>query len=413
MNHDIEPNSVDLIYLDPPFFTGKIQKGKEKWRPEAMEISYEDSREFWGEKPKVQVMYANAPLWMKDIADHQKEDFASYLYYMMERLKACQRVLKSTGSIYLHCDYRASSYLKMVMDNVFGYDNFRNEIIWHFTGGGRSKRYFSRKHHSLFFYTKTNKYVFNLDAMRVPYKETSGYAKNGIVNNGKKYMPNPLGTPVDDVWDIPMINPMSDERIGYPTQKPTELLRRVIEASCPKDGVVLDPFCGCGTTIMAAVEVGRRWIGIDISPFAHNEIINRKDVSFFAKALNDAPNIKREYNEVMALEPKRRNNIDGFEEWVNEFYKATKPMPDGGVDGITDKDGIPIQTKTYEIKYPQVSEFATNIKHHPKVPQPVKKGIMVSQVGFDESARKRQFEIEQTEGIKIEFHTPKDMLNLE
>lgn len=122
LTHDISAESVDLIYLDPPFFTGKVQKGK--WQPGAMEVSFEDSKRFWKEKGVSEL----APEWMKHIAI-KRPDFASYLYYMMERLQACHKVLKKTGSIYLHCDYRASHYLKMVMDEIFGYKNFRNEVI--------------------------------------------------------------------------------------------------------------------------------------------------------------------------------------------------------------------------------------------------------------------------------------------
>lgn len=107
MNHDIAPESVDLIYLDPPFFTGKVQKGKAKWNPGAMEISFEDSRKFWGNADNVRVMREKAPAWLIHIAEAHP-DFASYLYYMIERLQACHRVLKPTGSIYLHCDWRAS-----------------------------------------------------------------------------------------------------------------------------------------------------------------------------------------------------------------------------------------------------------------------------------------------------------------
>src|SRR4030042_1040331 len=129
LTHDVSAESIDPIYLDPPFFTGKIQTGKWKgeWHPEAMEVSFEDSKRFWKEKG----ISGLAPEWMKHIA-LKRPDFASYLYYMMERLQACHKVLNKRGSIYLHCDYRASHYLKMVMDEpeLFGDNNFRNEIIW-------------------------------------------------------------------------------------------------------------------------------------------------------------------------------------------------------------------------------------------------------------------------------------------
>ena len=156
-----------------------------------------------------------------------------------------------------------------MLDQVFGFNHFQNEIIWHYTGGGRSKSYFSRKHDSIFLYAKSDSYTFNVDAIRVPYKETSGYAQSGITSAaGKKYMPNPLGTPMDDVWDIPIINPLSKERLGYPTQKPLVLLERILNASSNPGDVVLDAFCGCGTALVAAQKLKRKWIGIDISPTA-------------------------------------------------------------------------------------------------------------------------------------------------
>ncbi|MBC6411680.1 MAG: HNH endonuclease, partial [Hyphomonadaceae bacterium] len=137
------------------------------------------------------------------------------------------------------------------------------------TGGGRSKRYFSRKHDIILLYTKGKTWTFNVDAVRVPYKDTSGYAKSGIVaKSGKRYTPHPDGTPVDSVWDIPIINPMAKERTGYPTQKPLALLERIIKASSHESDLVFDPFCGCATTLVAADRLRREWAGVDLSPLA-------------------------------------------------------------------------------------------------------------------------------------------------
>jgi len=406
MNHDIAPESVDLIYLDPPFFTGKVQKGTKKWQPGAMEISFEDSKKFWGNADNVRVMREKAPPWLIHIAKAHP-DFASYLYYMMERLQACHKVLKPTGSIYLHCDWRASHYLKMIMDEskVFGFKYFQNEIIWHYTGGGRSKSCFSRKHDVIFWYAKARKAIFNIDTVRVPYKETSGYAKGGIVSKaGKQYLPNPQGTPVDDVWDIPIINPLAKERTGYPTQKPEALLERIILASSNEGDIVLDPFCGCGTAVWVASDTGRQWIGIDISKEAL-EVTKGREKQLPLEAQMEfarAQYITRDLQEVKELNP------SDFEKWVNEFYEATKPYPDKGVDGIT-QDGIPIQTKICEIKRDKLSQFITDARHHPNVPKPLTRVMAVSQVGFDDGARKRKFEVE-TEGLTIDLITPDDIL---
>jgi site-specific DNA-methyltransferase (adenine-specific) len=418
MNHDIEPNSIDLIYLDPPFFTGKVQKGTTKWQPEAMEISYEDSRKFWGEESKQKEMRDKAPEWLKHIA-LTRPDFASYLYYMMVRLQACKSVLSLKGTIYLHCDYRASHYLKMILDepDLFGMDNFRNEMIWCYSGGGVPSKDFARKHYCILRYSKTNKYVFNVDDIREEYSQEilsrpkSSYAEHSYKTNPGKMTTgwdlNPKGKWPDDWFYMPIVNPDSAERVGYPTQKPKDLLKRLIVASSHKGDTVLDPFCGCGTAIIAAHELDRRWIGIDINKSAY-EVTTGREVQMplgIQQQFTQANYVTRDLEEILAL------NAQEFEKWVNEFYKATKPMPDKGVDGVT-PEGIPIQTKTFEVSRKWVDEFSTSIKYHPAVKQPVTKAIIVSSIGFDGSAKKRQFEIKYGDKVDIEFKTPIEMLTI-
>ena len=265
----LEAKSVDLIYLDPPFNSN---------------ADYATFTDSWDWQAPIHEPIYEALLAHKTISKTAEGLMAilgrcgmlAYLLFMAERLLAMQRVLKKTGSIYLHCDPTASHYLKIVMDSIFGADNFCNEIIWHYTGGGRSKAYFSRKHDVIFWYSNGAKPRFNIDAVRVPYKETSGYAKGGIkAKSGKHYAPHPKGTPIDDVWDIPMVNPMAKERFGYPTQKPLTLLERIITASSDEGDVVLDPFCGSGTTLIAAEELKRNWLGIDVSPLAIDMTLKR------------------------------------------------------------------------------------------------------------------------------------------
>ena len=406
MSHDILPDSVDLIYLDPPFFTGKIQKGK--WRPEAMEVSYEDSKRFWSEK--ADLMREKAPAWVRHIAV-KRPDFASYLFYMMERLQACHRVLKSTGSIYLHCDHRASHYLKMIMDEIFGSTNFRNELVWCYSGGGIPKKDFPRKHDTIFRYSKSDDYTFNVQYR--PYSD--GTIQRGRTQVKGKYFEQGLrkeGTPVNSWWvDITAIHsPTDKENAGYPTQKPEALLERIIKASSNEGNIVLDPFCGCGTTAIVASKWNRKFIGIDIDtsprekgqlPTAFSVIKNRSH-ELFAQARY----VARDLSEVLEMDGR------AFEIWVNEFYKATKPQPDRGVDGIT-QDGVPIQSKVYEIKYDKLSQFINDAKYHPKVPKPIKKILAVSQSGFDDSARKLKFEIETAEHIEVVLTAPEEMLKLE
>lgn len=267
---------------------------------------------------------------------------SAYILNMAIRLLPMKRVLKDTGSIFLHCDPTASHYLKLVMDAIFNYKSFQNEIVWHYTGGGRSKTYFSRKHDIIFWYSKGRGGLFNIDEVRIPYKETSGYAKGGITSKaGKKYMPNPKGTPVDDVWDIPIINPMSNERLGYPTQKPLKLLRRIIKACSNEGGLVLDPFCGCGTTVHAAEELNKRWIGIDVSKFSTG-LIKEWLVKNFQHRLDIADieiiGTPQTLPEAQALADKDKFE---FEKWVcgemgahGMFHDPGEKGSDGGVDGV-------------------------------------------------------------------------------
>lgn len=178
-------------------------------------------------------------------------------------------LLAEDGSLYLHCDQRSSAFLRLFLDHLFGADHFLGEIVWHYTGGGRSRRYFSRKHDTLLHYARSRRWIFRPDEIRVPYAKTSGYARSGIVSAaGKRYAPHPQGTPVDDVWSLPIVNPMSRERLPYPTQKPETLLERIIRASSRPGDLVADFFCGSGTTLAVAERLNRRWLGADASPFA-------------------------------------------------------------------------------------------------------------------------------------------------
>ena len=176
------------------------------------------------------------------------------------RLLEMKRVLKDTGTIYLHCDYRLIHYLKVEMDKVFGVENFRNEIIWHYNSAPRTKNDFGKRHDSILRYTKTNKYTFNVDEVRVPYSETAprGYAK-------EKYY-NELGKVMGDVWDVKIIGQNDKtERVNYNTQKPKELLEIIIKSSSNEGDLVADFFCGSGTTGVVAKEYNRNYLMCDIS----------------------------------------------------------------------------------------------------------------------------------------------------
>ena len=438
MKHDIPTGSIDMVYLDPPFFTGQIQRGEIDWKPGAMEISFEDSKKFWGAKG-----HDDAPGWIKHIATKRPE-FASYLWYMMERLQECHDILKNTGSIYLHCDYRAVHYLKMVMDEVFGVDRFLNEIIWCYKKWPLNSKKLQTEHQTILHYSKNKKYKSN--KARVNDKPETAKFKDehiwywnatnktilvyrreefeklketsNLVIPGGKYKGESIddwkinyvreGQALTDVWrDIPTLLMNEKEKLGYPTQKPLALLTRIIEISTDPGDLILDPFCGCATAIVAAQKLNRNWIGIDISQEACIVMKRR-----FETVFNISPTIiERQLNKV--LRQKDENPIrygTRFEKWVNEFYSAKKPSPDRGVDGIT-PEGVAIQTKTHIVDYHHIDSFVGAAKRHPdhSIKKPIKKLMFVSSEYFTPNAKQRIFQLE-LEGIDLHLITLRSLL---
>ena len=207
----------------------------------------------------------------------------AYLAFMAPRLAEIWRLLTPDGSVYLHCDPHASHYLKVTMDAIFGAENFRNEIIWCYTGPSNTKRWFPRKHDILLFYAKGKASTFNCDEVRVPYSDTfvarRKYAegKSGITagysdgrDDGEVTASFGKGKVIEDYWtDIPAGGQISkQELLGYPTQKPLALLERIIKASSNPGDIIFDPFCGCGTALDAAHGLDRHWVGIDLTVLA-------------------------------------------------------------------------------------------------------------------------------------------------
>ncbi len=285
------PNeSVDLVYLDPPFKSNATYNvlfaEQDGSRAAAQVTAFEDT---WQWDQAAVLSYEEAVQQGGRVADALRSmrtflggsDMLAYLSMMAPRLVELRRVLNPTGSIYLHCDPTASHYLKMLMDAVFGPKNFQNEIIWYYKGAGISPKRWGRRHDVLLWYSKSDEWFFDPDPVRDPYADStkerfSHYIGNvrGSADYGTQTL-NPAGKHPDDVWQIPIVAPSARERLGYPTQKPLALLERVVASSCPVGGVVLDPFCGCGTAIDAAQRLGRRWIGIDITHLAINLIRHR------------------------------------------------------------------------------------------------------------------------------------------
>ena len=302
----IADESIDLIYLDPPFNSkkqwsapvGSAAAGaafKDTWTLSDIDESWVD-----------EIAAANPGLarLIDAVGAVNGDGDKSYLIMMAIRLIEMRRVLKPTGSLYLHCDPTMSHALKLTLDAIFGDDRFRNEVIWFYHDSpGRPKRYWPRKHDIILFYSKSaekeNAWKFNGDSVRIPIMEASKqrYAYTRVLG-GREYLGGKSirkGKIPEDVWPMPVVKQNSGEAVGYPTQKPLALLERIIKASSDEGDWMLDPFCGCATACVAAEQLGRRWIGIDISEKAAelvkmrfgkieplirhvNQVIHRKDL---------------------------------------------------------------------------------------------------------------------------------------
>ena len=293
--------SVDLIYLDPPFNSkanyaapiGSQAAGaafKDTWGLNDVNLAWHG--EIKHEQPG---LYSLLQATRKINGD----SMMSYLIYMAIRVMEMKRLLKPTGSIYLHCDPNASHYLKLLMDSVFGKKNFRNEIVWCYNVGGKSKRWFARKHDIILFYTRSKEHTFNGDAVGIDRDtgtKTFG-GKIGVDADGRRYQDKIvkktgkvyryfLDAPKipEDWWiGINSLQSGARERTGQPTQKPLSLLNRIVKASSSSGNIVLDPFCGCATSCIAAELEERHWVGIDISEKAVDMVRDRmlREVGLF------------------------------------------------------------------------------------------------------------------------------------
>ena len=258
---EFDDEIADLVYLDPPFNSNRdYDTFRDTW---SLSDIKDVDREF--------LMSDHLDLWnlLDVIGNFENSDMQPYLIMMSLRLLELVRILKLTGSIYLHCDPTISHYLKIVMDSILGKKNFKNEIIWEYRTGGSSKTRFAQKHDVILFYTRSQDYKFNQQKEKSYTKSVD--RKPGIVNYGQsntEFLQDEVGVfnyvNMRDVWNISYIHSRAKERIGYPTQKPLALLERIIQASSNEGDVVLDPFAGSGTTLIAAERLGRKWVGIDI-----------------------------------------------------------------------------------------------------------------------------------------------------
>ena len=443
LRRHVADESVDLIYLDPPFNSNRsyniLFRNRSGDEAQAQLQAFDDTWT-WSQQAEEQYdeLLEKSPPKVGDAIEGMRRvlgdnDVLAYLVMMTPRLMELHRVLKITGSLYLHCDPTASHYLKVMMDAIFGPRSFRNEIIWRRTGSHGPLKSFGPLHDTILFYTKGTPYYFRV--LRRPYtrrhvasrytpdstgklKFTSGgnvltgagsgggessqpwrgfnpAAKNrhwaipgflseqmppefqelgvlskldalyeaGLIDivdgaawpTPVRYLESGDGTPIGDIWayqpgtekvlhgtddgidqDVAWLGPTDPERLGFPTQKPLGLLRRIIESSCPPEGVVLDPFCGCGTAILAAEELGRRWIGIDIT-FLSIDLIETRLVDRFGVAVRETFETRGVPKDLEGARALFRDSHFDFERWAVSLVDGqpkAKPGGDKGVDGI-------------------------------------------------------------------------------
>jgi DNA modification methylase len=414
---DLPPDCIDLIYLDPPFFSNR---------------NYEV---VWGDEAEV-----------RSFADRWAGGMSVYIDWMEQRVRELYRVLRPTGSLYLHCDPSASHHLKVMLDSVFGSpERFRNEIVWKrtpFSGSSKSRaQQLPRSHDLIFFYTKGEEWTWNAPTQpysdkylkrfkwddedgRGPYRKTllKTYSqktferllgedkliqptRSGAMYSYKQYLAESSGRrQIDDVWtDINALNPVAKERLGWPTQKPAALLERIIEASSEAGDIVLDPFCGCGTTVAVAEQLGRRWIGIDISPTAV-EIVNRRVLTqtngVTVPDLRDMPESEEDLRKLKPFE---------FQNWVMRAVNGTgspSRSNDKGVDGLSFMYHEPIQVKQSDrVGRPVVDSFEAALMRSGK-----EVGYVVA-FSFARTAYTEAVDFKQLTGKKIVLVTIAELLD--
>ncbi|MFD8529433.1 DNA methyltransferase [Streptosporangium canum] len=435
LREHVPSESVDLIYLDPPFNSNRSYNVlfKEKSGNEAQaQMEAFDDTWTWSHETEslyIELMNGSAPNRAKDALEAMRKligdnDVLAYLVMMTARLIELHRALKPTGTLYLHCDPTASHYLKLMLDAIFGPQRFMNEVIWkraHTVKGnsGQGAKHFGRSTDSILVYTKTESHTFN--QLYEPYSEEylkrfkhvdhtgkryrlvsmigpGGAAKGnpiyevmgvtrywryskekmqtlidaglvvqsrpGVVPERKQYLDEGKGVPIQSLWtDVISINPMAAERLGYPTQKPLPLLERIISASSNPGDLILDPFCGCGTTVDAAQKLGRRWMGIDVTTLAI-DLIDARLRHTYGEAIQDTYEILGIPRDLEGARALFKRSAFEFERWcvmTLDGQPNEKQVGDKGVDGVI---RFPIDAKGNSAKIlVSVKGGATNPGH--------------------------------------------------
>lgn len=400
---------VDLCYIDPPFFSNRHY-----------EVIFNDGQE------------------IRAFEDRWKGGIEHYVGWMRDRMFQIHRILKRTGSFYLHCDWHAEHHLRLMMDDLFGASNFKNAVVWQrFYFHADAKR-FGNVNDTILFYTKSDEYTFhrqyrpysqtyveskfryrdadgrryrrdnlNPPGGRGPVYEFHGvarawryseekmlelesdgriYVSPGGIPQIKRYLDEQKGQAVHSIWDdIPPINPMAKERLGYPTQKPEALLQRIVNASSNEGDLVFDPFCGCGTTLVVAQHLKRQWLGIDVSPTAC-KLMKRR---LAKEGVPDVQIVGIPYKpeELKELKPFE------FQNWVIGIMGGTvsaRKTADMGVDGYSFMERNPIQVKQSEsVGRNVVDNFETAVRRVNKTKGHIA-GFSFTKGAYDEVARAKR-----------------------
>lgn len=365
--------SIDLIYIDPPFFSGRQYN-----------VIFGDQNE------------------LRSFSDIWEGGMPGYLIWLNARLYEMKRLLKKTGSIYVHCDWHASHYIKFEMDKIFGYQNFVNEVVWAYRTQGATKKRWSRKHDVLLFYAKSDTWTFNFITERSYMQHKYGFAKDDfkIDEEGRQYR----DALVRDIWEISALQSATREAIGYPTQKPEALLERVIMASSNEGDVVADIFCGGGTTPAVAQRLKRNWIACDQSRVAVALTADRiaRQVEEETGKLFPVPDFTIEHWGIYEAERLSKMPTDQFRAFVIRAFGA---VPNGATPHIHGMKGaIPIwvgePSQRSQVSAKDVEEFANAIRRTIRYQQDnLRDGIMLAWAFRPDAvkAAERLREMEQTE----------------
>lgn len=412
LREHVETESVDLVYLDPPFNSNRSYSvifGEHVQRDTDANAQIQAFDDTWHWTPETERLYRdiliNSPTAVADAMQAFRtlvgeSDAMAYLVMMAPRLVELHRALKPTGSLVLHCDPTMSHYLKVLLDSIFGPENSRNEIIWQRTGAKALQTVrLANNHDVLLYYAKSGAAIWNSDEAFIPYdvdnlpektakkyshvepgtgrryrldnlinpnpnrpnltyeflgvtrvwrwtreRMQAAYEEGRVVQTApgrvpqmKRYLDEQRGIPLGDVWtDIWPLNSQAAERLGYPTQKPLALLERIIRLTTEPGAVVLDPFCGCGTTVDAAQKLGRAWVGIDITYISIDLIIKRLQATFGQSVMDDVEVDGIPYDMQSAQRLFEKSPFD-FERWAVSMLHAQpneKQVGDKGIDGV-------------------------------------------------------------------------------